>query len=322
MKDLRTGVVGVGHLGRFHAQKYAACSDFRGVFDRNPERAAAVAAELGCRAFPSLEALLAAVDAISIATPTSTHCAVAKAALGAGVHCLVEKPFTLDLDEARVLEDLAGQTGKVLAVGHIERAHPAIRSLRERGFGAPRYVEAERLAPFKPRSLDIDVIMDLMIHDLDLTLWLSGDDLRDIRAVGVAAVTDKADMANAWVTLGGGAVANLAASRVVREPVRRMRIFWEDRYASVDFMTRQLRLAERGRGSVPGIPGVAEQILELPAEDALEFEVRNFLAAVLGREAPLCSAREGSRALAAALGVRAAVETFLQGEEAASCRKR
>ncbi|MGC8466681.1 MAG: Gfo/Idh/MocA family oxidoreductase [Acidithiobacillus sp.] len=316
MKALRTAVVGVGHLGRFHAQKYAACSDLQGVFDQDPERAAAVAAELGCIAFPSLEALLAQVDAISIATPTSTHCQVATAALNAGVHCLVEKPFTLDLAEAEYLEELAARVGKVLAVGHIERAHPAIRTLRERGFGAPRYLEAERLAPFKPRSLDIDVIMDLMIHDLDLTLWLSGEALQDIRAVGVAAVTDKADMANAWVTLDSGAVANLAASRVVREPVRRMRIFWEDRYASVDFMARQLRLVERGGGSVPGIPGVAEQVLELPAEDALEFEVRNFLGAVLGREMVLCSAREGRHALAAALGVRAAVETFLQGKEA------
>ncbi|MCY0872340.1 MAG: Gfo/Idh/MocA family oxidoreductase [Acidithiobacillus caldus] len=321
MKTLRTAVVGVGHLGRFHAQKYAACSNLQGVFDQDAERAAAVAAELGCTAFASLEELLAGVDAISIATPTSTHFAVATEALRAGVHCLVEKPFTLDLAEAEALEALAAQVGKVLAVGHIERAHPAIRHLRGRGFSAPRYVEAERLAPFKPRSLDIDVIMDLMIHDLDLTLWFSGEHLQDIRAVGVAAVTDKADMANAWVTLGNGAVANLAASRVVREPVRRMRIFWEDRYASVDFTARQLRLVERGRGSIPGIPGVEEQVLELPAEDALEYEIRNFLGAVLGQEAPMCSAREGRLALAAALGVRAAVESFLHAKEGTPCRE-
>ncbi|MDD2749843.1 MAG: Gfo/Idh/MocA family oxidoreductase, partial [Acidithiobacillus sp.] len=234
MKNLKTAVIGVGHLGRFHAQKYANLSDLQGIYDANPDRAAEVARELGCRAFASIPELLASVEAISIATPTSTHHAVAEEALRAGVHCLVEKPFTLDIPEADALIALAQERQLVLAVGHIKRVHPAIRHLRQAGYGAPRYLEAERLAPFKPRSLDIDVIMDLMIHDLDLTLLLTGAEPVDVRAVGVAAVTDKADMANAWITLSNGTVVNLAASRVVREPARRFRIFWQDRYASVD----------------------------------------------------------------------------------------
>ncbi|WP_346380610.1 Gfo/Idh/MocA family oxidoreductase, partial [Acidithiobacillus sp.] len=174
MINMRTGVIGVGHLGRFHAQKYAAISQLAGVFDENAERAAEVAAELGCRAFPSVDALLAEVDAVSIVTPTSTHFAVAEVAMQAGVHCLVEKPFTLDTEEADALIGMAQERHLVLAIGHIKRVHPAIQHLRQAGFGAPRYLEAERLAPFKPRSLDIDVIMDLMIHDLDLTLLLTG----------------------------------------------------------------------------------------------------------------------------------------------------
>lgn len=308
---LRTGVVGVGHLGRFHAQKYAVASQLQGVYDANPTRAAEVAAELGCRSFTRLEALLEAVDAISVVTPTSTHHAVTTQALEAGVHCLVEKPFTLDLAEADQLQQLAQAQGLVLAVGHIERAQPIMEYLRAQDFGAPRYIEAERLAPFKPRSLDVDVIMDLMIHDLDLALMLTGSRPTTVQAVGVDAVTDQADMANAWLRLENGAVASLAASRVVREPVRRMRIFWEDRYASLDFSENRLLLYRKGQGAVPGIPGVREERIELPKADALEAEIRAFLGAVTGAGTVICDAAAGRAALAAALAVRDAVQEFL-----------
>ena len=312
MKSLRSGVIGVGHLGRFHAQKYAVLSQLAGVFDQHAERAAEVAAELGCRAFPSVHALLAEVDVVSVVTPTSTHFAVAEAALQAGVHCLVEKPFTLDTEEADRLMAMALQRQLVLAVGHIERVHPAVRYLLQAGFGAPRYLEAERLAPFKPRSLDIDVIMDLMIHDLDLALLLTGAEPAEVRAVGVAAVSDKADMAHAWMTLSDGTVANLAASRVVREPARRMRIFWQDRYASVDFSNNTLHIYHRGAGAVPGIPGVRDETVDLPKRDALAAEIEDFLSAVLSRHPVFCDGAAGRRVLAAALQVRAAVDAFLQ----------
>ncbi|MBW9249868.1 MAG: gfo/Idh/MocA family oxidoreductase, partial [Acidithiobacillus ferriphilus] len=190
--------------------------------------------------------------------------------------------------------------------------HPAIQHLRQAGYGAPRYLEAERLAPFKPRSLDIDVIMDLMIHDLDLTLLLTGAEPVDVRAVGVAAVTDKADMANAWMTLNNGTVANLAASRVVREPARRMRIFWQDRYASVDFLNNTLHIYHRGAGSVPGIPGVRDEAVELPKRDALAAEIEDFLNAIVTHRPVFCDGIAGRRVLAAALQVRVAVEAFLQ----------
>ena len=312
MINMRTGVIGVGHLGRFHAQKYAAISQLAGVFDENAERAAEVAAELGCRAFPSVDALLAEVDAVSIVTPTSTHFAVAEVAMQAGVHCLIEKPFTLDTEEADALIGMAQERHLVLAIGHIKRVHPAIQHLRQAGFGAPRYLEAERLAPFKPRSLDIDVIMDLMIHDLDLTLLLTGAEPVDVRAVGVAAVTDKADMATAWMTLNNGTVANLAASRVVREPARRMRIFWQDRYASVDFLNNTLHIYHRGAGTVPGIPGVRDEVVDLPKRDALAAEIEDFLNAIVAHRPVFCDGIAGRRVLAAALQVRVAVEAFLQ----------
>ncbi len=311
MKSLRTAVIGVGHLGRFHAQKYAHLSALQGVYDADPARAAAVAQELGCRVFTSMAELLASVDAISIATPTSIHYAVAAAALQAGVHCLVEKPFTLDTDEADALIALAQKRQLVLAVGHIKRVHPAILHLRQAGYGVPRYLEAERLAPFKPRSLDIDVIMDLMIHDLDLILLLTDAEPVDVRAVGVAAVTDKADMANAWVTLSNGTVANLAASRVVREPARRLRIFWQDRYASVDFMNNTLHIYHRGEGAVPGIPGIRDEAVALPKTDALAAEIEDFLNAVQKKQPVFCDGIAGRRVLAAALQVRGAVDNFL-----------
>ncbi|MHB1201973.1 MAG: Gfo/Idh/MocA family protein [Acidithiobacillus sp.] len=310
---LRTGVLGVGHLGRFHAQKYAAHPGSRlvGVFDQNAQRAGEVAAELGCHAFATAEELLAQVDAVSIATPTSSHFAVAQQTLTAGVHCLVEKPFTMVPEEADALIAQAAQGGLVLAVGHIKRVHPAIRHLLAQGFGTPRYLEAERLAPFKPRSLDIDVIMDLMIHDLDLTLLLTGSAVAEVRAVGVAAVTDKVDMANAWVTMANGAVANLAASRVVREPVRRMRIFWQDRYASVDFLGNTLHIYHRGGGDIPGIPGVRDETVELGQTDALALEIGDFLAAIQEKRPVFCDGAAGRAVLAAALAVRGAVSAFV-----------
>ena len=311
MTELRTGVVGVGHLGRFHAQKYARISQLQGLYDTDIERAHSVAQELGCRAYDDLETLLGEVDAISIVTPTLHHHRVAKAAIARGIHCLVEKPFTFTLEEADDLIQQAKAQGTMLAVGQIERAQIVMQHLRSQGFLPPRYIEAERLAPFKPRSLDVDVIMDLMIHDLDLVLMLGNSSLQEVRAVGVAAVTEQADMANAWVTLSNGSVANLAASRVVREAVRRMRIFWPDRYASVDFLQNRLTFYRRGAGQVPGIPGVKEEVIDLQPVDALDHEISAFLDAISGHGKVLCQAEEGRDALAAALAVRHAVAEFL-----------
>ncbi|MCE5387169.1 MAG: Gfo/Idh/MocA family oxidoreductase [Acidithiobacillus sp.] len=320
MKALRTGVIGVGHLGRFHAQKYQKISQLQGVFDADSARAEAVARELGCTAFTSMEELLAQVDAISVVTPTIHHHAVTLAAVAKGVHCLVEKPFTYSLAEADDLLLRAQENGVLVAVGQIERAQVVMQHLRGLGFASPRYIEAERLAPFKPRSLDVDVIMDLMIHDLDLVMMLCGSRVAEVRAVGVAAVTEQADMANAWVTLGNGSVANLAASRVVREAARRMRIFWPDRYASVDFLLNRLTFYRKGPGAVPGIPGVLEEVVELAPQDALEGEIRSFLAAIAGQGSVLCTGQEGRDALDAALGVGQAVKRFLETSSQSSVK--
>lgn len=307
---LPVGVVGVGHLGRFHAMKYRDHPQARlvGLFDADPERARQVAAELGTRAFDDLAALLREVRAVTVATPTITHFEVVRQCLEAGVHVLVEKPFTDTVAQADALIALQEAQGLVLAVGHLKRLHPAVQHVVGLGLGAPRYIEAERLAPFKPRSLDVDVIMDLMIHDLDLALHVTQADWQEVRAVGVAVVTDKLDMANAWLTFANGTVARIAASRVVREPVRKMRLFWTDRYASIDFLGNSLSIYQRhGQAAGGPIPGVLAEQIELSDTDVLAREVDAFLQAIQG--APVfCDAQAGRRALALAQDVRAAIQ--------------
>lgn len=306
---LPVGVIGVGHLGRFHAQKYKLNrrAELIGVFDTDPERAAHVAMELDTRAFPDAAALLARVKAVSVVTPTATHYEVVRQCLAAGVHVLVEKPFAAEVAQADAL--IAMQGDLVLSVGHLKRLHPAIRHLLAMNLGSPRYIEAERLAPFKPRSLDVDVMMDLMIHDLDLALKITTSSCAEIRAVGVPAITDKVDMANAWITFANGAVANVAASRVAREPVRKMRLFWADRYASVDFLNNTLSIYRRHAQAGPGpIPGVAGEQIALEGTDVLALEVEAFLDTILDAKPNFCDAAAGREALALASRVQDAIE--------------
>lgn len=306
---LPVGVIGVGHLGRFHAQKYKLNrrAELVGVFDRDPERAAQVAAELATRVFPDAASLLACVKAVSVATPTVTHYEIVRQCLAAGVHVLVEKPFTAAVAQADALIAMRGDL--ILSVGHLKRLHPAVLQVLDMNLGSPRYIEAERLAPFKPRSLDVDVMMDLMIHDLDLALKITGSACTEIRAVGVPAVTDKVDMANAWITFANGAVANVAASRVARDPVRKMRLFWTDRYASIDFLNNSLSVYRRHAQAGPGpIPGVAGEQIALEAVDVLAREVDAFLDAILDGKPNFCDAAAGREALALASGVQDAIE--------------
>jgi len=234
-------VVGCGHLGTFHARLYRELpeADLRAVCDTVPERARALGDMLGVSWTTDLAEALRGVRAVSVATPTVTHEAVAGRALAAGCSVLVEKPITARREEAERLIRVAAARGLVLAVGHVERFNPAFRAARQR-IGAIRFVEAHRLATFVPRSLDVDVILDLMIHDLDLVLALAGRPVERVDAVGVPVLTHSVDIANARITFAGGIIANLTASRVSRERVRKIRLFGERRYLSADLAARKV----------------------------------------------------------------------------------
>ncbi len=233
---IKVGVIGVGHLGRAHAKWYQSLEgcELAGFYETNVDRAQSVSRELNCRAFESLDEFFNAVDAVSVATFTSQHFETARAALTAGCHCLVEKPITTTSAEAEALIELADRKQLVLAVGHIERFNPAVDSLRAFDL-RPRFIEAHRLAAFNPRGADVAVILDLMIHDIDLVLHLVPSQIARIDAAAVAVVSATDDIANARLTFENGTVANLTASRISLQSMRKMRIFQESSYFSLDF---------------------------------------------------------------------------------------
>lgn len=249
-------VVGCGHLGTFHARLYRGlpAADLQVVCDPVPERARSLGEALGVRWTTDLAVALQGVRAVSVATPTVTHEAVASRCLAAGCSVLVEKPIASHREEGERLVRMATLRGLILAVGHVERFNPAFRAARER-VGAIRFVEVHRLATFVPRSLDVDVVLDLMIHDLDLVLALVGRPVERVEAVGVPVLTHHVDIANARVTFEGGVIANLTASRVSRERVRKIRLFGERRYLSADLAGRKVEevlLEEAPSGPITG----------------------------------------------------------------------
>ncbi len=310
---LRTAVLGAGHLGRFHAQKYAAHpgAELVGVFDPDADKAVAVAAETGCRVVPEAEALLREVEAVTIAAPTEVHRELGEMAFAAGLNVLMEKPLAPSLRDADALLAAAGGAGRVLQVGHLQRFHPGVRRMAEEGWDRPppRYVEASRLNTFAPRSLDIDVILDLMIHDLDLVLQWVRSPVAEVRALGIPVVTDKVDMANARIAFANGAVANLTASRVARKRVREIRMFQPHRYVSLDFVDNAMGVfeLEAGADETP-VPGVRGGQTELEATDLLAEEVDAFLAACRGKSSAGVAGTEARTALALGLEVRAAID--------------
>lgn len=315
MERLPVGVVGVGALGRHHARHFASMhgAELVGVYDADVARAAAVAAEVGCRVFDSIEGLLGAARAVSIAVPTSFHRDVGLECLGRGVSVLMEKPITVTLAEADELLAEAERHSVVFAVGHIERFNRAVRAaqtLLER----PIFLEGIRLAPFQPRGTDVAVVLDLMIHDLDLANHLVGGVAAvDVRASGVSVLSPHLDMVNARVEFAGGAVASMTASRVARDRVRRLRIFQPSGYISLDLATGTGSFMRLRDGWRPGTGSSIEEIvetvpLEAPEADALGLELAAFVAAVRGERAAIVSAAEGRTALSLALDVTAAVQ--------------
>ncbi|MDM7992707.1 MAG: Gfo/Idh/MocA family oxidoreductase [Candidatus Fermentibacter sp.] len=290
---MRAGVIGVGHLGYHHARILRSLASEVSVFDVREARAAEVAAELGVRREASAAGLLSRVDAVVIASNTVTHFDVAMEALAAGRHILVEKPIASDSDHAARMASEAESRGLVLAVGHVERFNPAVVAAGS-AIRNPMFIEAHRLAPFKPRGTDVSVVMDLMIHDIDLVLSFVDAPVAEVHASGVAVLTDKVDIASARVLFGNGAVANLTASRISREPMRKLRFFQERGYVSVDFAGRTVEaLRVEGDSIIP----VAVEVKEA---DPLTCELQDFLSACAGGGRPLVGAAEGVRAIRAA----------------------
>jgi predicted dehydrogenase len=245
---LRAAVIGVGYLGRFHAQKYASLPDVElvGVVDAHPETARRVAKELGVAAFTDYRELLDAgrVDLVSVASTTETHHAVARDCLAAGVHVLAEKPITVTVAQADELVALADAKKLVLQVGHLERFNPAWLAVKDK-ITRPVFIEAHRMAPFKARGIDVSVVLDLMIHDLDLILPLVGSPVADLRASGVSVLTDGIDIANARIEFANGCVANLTASRTSTASLRRLRVFQHHEYISIDFGDRRIGISRK-----------------------------------------------------------------------------
>ena len=304
MSKLRIGVAGAGHFGRFHTLKVAASqrATLSGVYDRDPERAAMVAKEVGASAFGFAE-LLAVSDAIVVAAPAEAHFELAGAALRAGKHVLVEKPIAATLEEADALAELASARGLVLQVGHLLRYSAEHKAISER-MQRPLYIDCVRIAPFKPRGTDVSVILDLMIHDLDFVLSLVDSPIASVDAVGAPVASEHEDIANARVRFENGCVATITASRISLKTERKMRLFSQEGYMSVDFGSRKLTMIGRERGfPIPGTGGGKFEEIGWKDHDTLEAEHAAFAASILDGAKVLVDAQAGRRALAAAIAV-------------------
>ncbi|MHB0962332.1 MAG: Gfo/Idh/MocA family protein [Gemmatimonadaceae bacterium] len=316
---LRVGVIGTGALG-FHHLRHLRTLDgavVRGFFETDAARAAKVGEELGVTAAASLDALLDDVDAVSIVVPTPAHFAVAKAALERGKHVLIEKPITTTLDEADALLALAKAKGALVQIGHIERFNRAIRAAWPY-VETPLFIESERLAPFNPRGSDVAVVLDLMIHDIDLVLTLTKAKVAQVSATGVGVLTPSLDMANARVAFANGGIANITASRISRDRSRKLRLFQRNGYMTLDLaagngelfrLRKDVDLMALARQAQPDVTAFVERIpLEAPDGDALKLELESFVAAVRG-EAPVpVTGDDGRDALAVALQIVADIE--------------
>lgn len=312
--DIATAVIGVGYLGRFHAQKYAQLpgSKLVAVVDANAEAAQRVGAELGVAAATDYRSVLDQVQAISIAVPTPLHHAVACEALERGIHVLVEKPIATTVQQAEEMVAISQRRGCVLQVGHLERFNPAIVAAAGR-LRTPRFVESHRLAPFKQRGTDVSVVLDLMIHDIDLIQELVGQPIESIDAVGAQVFSGEIDIVNARIRFRGGCVANTTASRVSLKQERKIRIFQDDAYLSIDMQQKILTVIRKKDAAPVESPAqVAIEEESFDQGDALRDEIAAFLRAIRERSAPVVSGEDGLRALQTALQITALVQQSAQ----------
>jgi predicted dehydrogenase len=307
MSHARIAVVGAGHMGRLHATKVAGLRDaggevvLAGVADRNPERAESAARDFGTRAAKDAAELVGDADAAIVAVPTVHHFPVVKLLLEAGLDVLVEKPIAATLAEAEELLRVARERGRVLEVGHLEWFNAALRAVAPT-IRRPRFVEAHRLGPFPGRSTDVDIVRDLMIHDIDIVQRLVGEEPASVEGIGVAVISNEVDIANARIRFGGGCVANFTASRVTPTPMRKLRLFQADGYFSIDFLAQSAVILRRTRGE-DGQPRIDVEPIHFDPDDALAAQLRDFLDSVRTRRTDSRSAEAGVRALRTALRV-------------------
>lgn len=314
MSGLRAGVIGVGYLGNFHAQKYAALEgvELIGVVDANPDRGNEVAAACGCQAFSNHQELIDKVDLVSVVVPTQYHYQVAKEFLAAGVHVLIEKPITVTIEQADELIALADQKRLVFQVGHLERFNPVLMAV-EGILIEPLFVESVRIAPFKPRGTDVNVVLDLMIHDIEIIQHLVKSPVARIDAIGAPVFTGEEDIANARIAFENGCVANVTASRISLKSERKMRIFQRDTYLTLDFQNKKVLVAKRGDGELmPGIPNVQVHEQELGQSDPLMLEITSFVEAIKEEKQPQVSGRDGRMALETALKINESLNRIRQ----------
>jgi predicted dehydrogenase len=308
LSRLRVGVVGVGHLGQHHARLLASIEgvELVGICDTNRSRADEIAAKFGSHSFASARELVSRVDAVTIAAPTVSHVDLALPFLEAGIATLVEKPIASSVEEAERLIDAAQRGRALLATGHTERFNPAVAAALPL-IAEPRFIEIHRLATFPERSLDIDVIFDLMIHDFDLLLTVVKSELTSVEAVGVNVLTPKADIANARLRFASGCIANLTASRISRERVRKARFFQKDAYVSIDFAAQELEVYRLVQGGAR--PIIHGGKVDIPHEEPLRRELEDFVDAVRTGRLPGVTGRDGRDALALATRVAEKMES-------------
>jgi predicted dehydrogenase len=309
---LKAAVIGVGYLGKFHAQKFAqiAGADLIAVVDVDAEARERVAADLGTEAIGDYRELIGNVDAVSVVVPTPAHFEIAEAFLDSGAHVLVEKPITETVEQASRLIDVARQRNAVLQVGHLERFNPAVRALEPR-LHNPRFVESVRIAPYQERGTEVDVVLDLMIHDIDLIQFIAGSPIERIEAVGAAVITDKPDVANARIRFKSGCIANVTASRTSLKVERKIRIFQDACYFSADLHQKSVsvyRKSESNTGPL-GLP-ISIEKLECDDGDALLLEIEAFLHAVRDGTPPVVTGEDGRQALETAMDIIAQVDAW------------
>jgi len=328
MEKLRVGVVGVGHVGFHHARNLARMEevDLVGVADTDPVRLAYVGRELGVQTYSSGHELLPHVDAVSVAVPTKSHYEVASPFLESGIHCLVEKPIATNCEQADALVELAEQAGVILMPGHIERYNPAVNLVADQ-IENPRYIECHRLAPFVPRCTDVDVVLDLMVHDIDLSMSFARSPVKKIQASGSAVMTSTVDIANAWLEFESGCVANLTANRVSTHKVRKVRVFQRNCYFSIDCLKGTAKTIVKsddpeGRCVLEALgvadsatPGgndpdglIVQAVVSGEAEEPLYLELYDFVSSVMWGTEPRVTARDGAEVLRVAHQILRAME--------------
>lgn len=318
MTALKAGVIGVGHLGQHHARLYASLpgAQLVAVTDQSMDRAQLIADRHGVRAIRSLDELLPFVEVVSVAVPTSAHYAVAKTCLLAGKHVLVEKPIAVTSAQGHELVQLARQQGRCLQVGHSERFNPVMQVMRPH-IGRPVFIECHRLSSFSERGTDVDVVLDLMIHDLDLVLSFNPGPVEDIQAAGVPVLSSTIDIANARIQFKSGCVANMTASRVSMNKMRRLRVFQQDKYISIDFQTRQGVICRRD-AKAGQRPAVDVEQLQGGEEEPLKLQLESFLHAASTGTRPVVSGEDGAAALDVAQQVLQAITAFVARQEQVS----